>query len=134
MNFNFKEILDMFTGHWKFLAFLVLVTATFTGFVLVPLGKSYFESGNYSCSKCLDENQELVGRVLEISALLREYTEKENMIKSINRQSAEMIIESMNEDTLVSAPMIAVENAHKQINQEKDNLIERVKELSDLDN
>lgn len=134
MNFNFKEILDMFTGHWKFLAFLVLVTATFTGFVIVPLGKSYFESDNHSCSKCLDENRELVNRVIEISGIVRQYSEMQKAQKMINTKTAEMVVENAMRDTVVTAPMIIVEDANRKINQDQINLIEKIKELSDLDN
>lgn len=133
MNFNFREILEMFSGHWKFLAFLILVTATFTGFVIVPLGKSYFESDNYSCGPCLDENKKLVHRVIEISALLREYSELQKAQENMNRSVSEMVVMSSIEQDTIAAPIQVVDNANQQLNRERERLIEKAQLLTDID-
>jgi len=133
MNFNFKEILELFTGHWRLFALLILVSAMVGGFVIVPLGKSYFESDNHSCGPCLDENKELVGRIIEMSAILREYTELKKAQESMNKSVSEMVVMSAIEEDTISQPIKVIDEANEKIEIKGNKLIERAIEIGKVE-
>src|SRR5690606_19090052 len=130
MNFNFKEILEMFNGHWRFIVVSLMIGVAAGYFIIVPLGKSYFESDNYSCGPCLDENKQLVGRLIEMSAILREYTELKKAQENMNRSVSEMLII---EDTVRTQPIQVVDHANETLNKEREKLIEKAMEVAEID-
>ena len=68
-----ENIIKLFTGHWRMLALIILVVASSA----VTVSKYYFESDNHSCSQCLDENEQLLNRLVRISSLAREFSKSQ---------------------------------------------------------
>ena|SRR5690606_13204498 len=133
MNFNFKDILEMFNGHWRFIVVSLMIGVAAGYFVIVPIAKSFIESDTYSCGPCLDENKELVGRLIEMSAILREYTELKKAQENMNRSVSEMIVLEAVEDTVRQQPIQVVDEANQALNKERDKLIEKAIEVAEID-
>lgn len=128
MNFNFKEILELFKGHWRFLAFILLVGALVSYFVIVPIAESYFGSERQSCSKCLDENADLVNRIIAINHLIADYEVSKAKKEILERQATQMMVE---EDTIVTQEIIIPLN--EEIDSTQKNIIDEISRLSKVD-
>lgn len=123
----------MFEGHVRFIVVSFIIGVAGCYFVLVPIAQAYFESDNHSCSEVLDENGKLVSRMMEMSALLRKYTELDEVQERRNESISEMVVERAMEEDTISAPIQIIDGTNQEINKQKELLIEEMKKVTVLE-